>query len=176
MKGSRIKGSAVLFSLSTALACSLAFAAATAKKDSSFAMKAAQGGASEVELGKLAQNQASDPKVKEFAQRMVADHSKANDELKSTASGMDLPSEPSKEQKAEIQRLTKLQGAEFDKEYSHYMLKDHEHDVADFKKEANSGQDPNIKGFAQKTLPTLEQHLQMARELPANAKGGSKKG
>jgi len=172
MKGSSV----ILFSLTATLASSLAFAAATAKKDSDFAMKAAQGGAAEVELGKLAQNQASDPKVKEFAQRMVADHSKAGDELKSAASGMDLPQDPPKKAKAEAERLAKLQGADFDKEYSRYMLKDHEEDVAMFKKEASSGQDANLKGFAQKTLPTLEQHLQMARDLPANAKGGSKKG
>jgi putative membrane protein len=164
-----MKGTMIL-SLSLALACGSAAAANMANKDNDFAMKAAHGGAAEVELGKLAQTQGSDPKVKEFGQKMANDHSKAGDELKTAASGMDLPQEPDKKQKAAEERLGKMQGAQFDKEYARMMLKDHKEDIALFKKEANSGQDPNLKAYAQKTLPTLEEHLRMAEQLPGNSK------
>lgn len=169
-----MKGTLIL-SMSLALACATAAAASNASKDSAFATKAAQGGMAEVDVGKLAASQGSDPKIKEFGQRMVTDHTKANDELKSAASGMDLPQDASKKQKSDAEKLAKLQGDAFDKEYAHMMLKDHEEDVALFKKEADSGQDPNLKAFAAKTLPTLEDHLRMARELPENAKGAGKK-
>ena len=171
-----MKRSVIVLSLSTALACSLAFAADKAKTDNDFVMKAAQGGMEEVALGKIAQAQGSDPKFKEFGQQMATDHSKANDELKTAASGAEVPQDLSKKHQADVDKLSKLQGDAFDKEYARMMLKDHEEDVALFKKEANSGQDPNLKAFAQKTLPTLEQHLQMAKDLPHNAKGSSKKG
>lgn len=176
MKGPTPLLSTLLLSLGATLACTAASAAGTAKKDSDFAMKAAQGGIAEVELGKLAQSQGTDAAVKQYGETMASDHTKANDELKTAATGMDLPQEPSKKQKADAEKLGKLQGDAFDKEYARMMLKDHEEDIALFKKEASKGQDPELKAYAQKTLPTLEHHLQMAKDLPANAKGGSKKG
>ena len=169
--------STVILSISLALACGSAAAAEMAKKDNDFAMKAAQGGAAEVELGKLAETQGSDPKIKEFGQKMANDHAKAGDELKTAASGMSLPQEPDKKAKAAEEKLSKLQGEKFDQEYARMMLKDHEEDIALFKKEANSGQDPNLKAYAQKTLPTLEEHLRLAQDLPGNttSKGTSKR-
>ena len=103
---------------------------------------------------------------------MVTDHSSANDQLKAAAQqdGIQLPQDISKEHKAIADRLSKLQGSAFDKEYARLMLKDHEDDVAMFKKEANSGKDANLKAFAQKTLPTLEDHLKMAQQMNASAK------
>lgn len=168
-----MKGTMIL-SIGLALACGSAAAANMAKKDNDFAMKAAQGGAAEVELGKLAQTQGADPKIKEFGEKMATDHAKADDELKTAASGMNLPQEPDKKQKSAEEKLSKLQGDKFDKEYARMMLKDHEEDIALFKKEANSGQDPNLKAYAQKTLPTLEEHLRMAQDLPGNTKSKGK--
>ena len=157
--------------MSIALVCGAAVAANTAK-DHDFAIKAAQGGKAEVDMGQLAASRASDPKVKEFGQKMATDHAKANDELQAVASndGINLPDDASKQQKAAAEKLGKLQGADFDKEYAHMMVKDHEEDVALFKKEATSGSNPALKAYAQKTLPTLEEHLRMARELPAGSK------
>jgi putative membrane protein len=149
--------------------------AAGNSKDSEFAMKAAQGGLAEVTEGQLAATKGSDPKVKEFGQKMLADHSKANDELKAAAqqSGVTLPTEASKKEQNDAKKLEQKSGKDFDDAYAKMMVKDHEQDVALFKKEAESGSDPNLKAFAQKTLPTLEQHLSMAKSLPGA--GGSKK-
>lgn len=145
-------------------------------KDAEFRTKAAQGGMAEVALGQLAANKGSDPKIKEFGQHMVDDHGKANDELKSIAQhdGESLPTESSKQQQDAAQKLGQKSGKDFDAAYAQMMVKDHEEDVALFKKEAASGQDPEMKQFASKTLPTLEQHLKMARELPQAGKSSKK--
>jgi putative membrane protein len=133
--------------------------------DRSFVEKAAIGGMAEVELGNLAQQKATSDQVKQFGARMVQDHTKANDELKQVASakGMQLPTTLDKKHKSDMDKLQKKTGADFDKAYMSHMLDDHKHDVADFKKEATSGKDADVKGFAAKTLPTLQEHLQLAQ-------------
>src|SRR5436309_2399671 len=115
--------------------------------DSQFVTKAAQGGMAEVELGQLAVQRASNDKVKQFGQRMVDDHSKANDELKKIAAqkGMTVPSSVDAKYRAAIDRLSKLKGAQFDRAYMQDMLKDHREDVAEFKRESESGSDADIK-------------------------------
>ena len=142
------------------LACS------SAKDSAKFANEAAQGGMAEVEFGRIAAQKATDPSVRAFGQRMVADHSKASAELKSIASrkGMQLPNEMNSEQKSEMDKLEKLSGADFDKEYMSAMVKDHEDDVKAFETQSKEGNDGDVKAFAAKTLPTLQDHLQMARE------------
>jgi putative membrane protein len=144
----------------------LIFGCSTAKDSAKFAAKAAQGGLTEVQLGQLALKNGADPAVKEFGQRMVVDHSRANSELKTIAAqkNLQLPAEVSSEQKSMIDKLAKLSGADFDKEYMSDMVKDHEEDVADFKTQSQDGDTPEIKAFAGKTLPTLQSHLDMARE------------
>jgi len=144
---------------------------AAAKNDTAFAIKAAQGGIAEVDFGRLAGDSAADPKVKEFGQKMVTDHSAANDDLQAAAAkdGITLPQTASKKQHQAARRLGQLKGDAFDREYARMMVKDHEEDVALFRKEGASGQDADLKAFAQKTLPTLEAHLKMARELPGAA-------
>ena len=77
---------------------------------------------------------------------------------------MQLPNEINSEQKSELDKLAKLSGAEFDKEYMSAMLKDHEDDVKAFETQSKEGNDSDVKAFAGKTLPTLQEHLQMARE------------
>ena len=133
--------------------------------DKTFAEKAAIGGMAEVQLGNLAQQKAASDQVKQFGARMVTDHSKANDELKQIAStkGMQLPAAPDDKHKKDVDRLQKMSGAAFDKAYMSHMLDDHKHDVAEFKKQAGSGKDADLKAFASKTLPTLQEHLQLAQ-------------
>jgi putative membrane protein len=132
-----------------------------------FVKEAAAGGMAEVKMGNLAQQQAASPAVKTFGRRMVDDHSKANDELKGLAAkkNITLPADVEAKDKATYDRLSKLQGAEFDRAYIDAMLKDHRTDVAEFRKEAQTSTDPDVKSFATKTLPTLEQHLSTAESL-----------
>lgn len=143
--------------------------------DHRFAMEAAQGGLAEVELGRLAQQKASSEDVKRFAQQMIDDHSKANDQLKAAAqqSGITLPTDTDAKHKAVMTRLQGLSGEAFDRAYMQNMVQDHKKDVAEFQKEANHGSDTNIKQFAQTTLPTLEQHMKMAQEVSNKAKGAN---
>ena len=134
--------------------------------DSAWVMKVAKGGMAEVELGKLAAEKAASDEVKKFGQRMVDDHSKANDDLKTLAQNkkITLPADMDPKEKALRDRLSKLSGAAFDRAYMQAMLADHRQDVAEFRKEANSGKDPDVKAFAAKTLPTLEEHLKIAQQ------------
>jgi putative membrane protein len=135
--------------------------------DHQFATEAAAGGLAEVKLGHLAEERGSNPAVKEFGKRMVTDHSKANDELKSVAmhDNINLPSNPSSADQAEYDRLSKLSGRQFDDAYAKLMVQDHEKDIAEFRKESTSGSNEQLKNFASQTLPTLESHLQQAREM-----------
>ena len=161
-------------SASQPMASGGAKASAVPAADKAFAQKAAIGGMAEVEMGKLAQQKAASDQVKQFGSRMVADHGKANDELKQIASskGLTLPSDLDAKHKSKMAKMQKLSGAAFDRAYMDDMLADHKHDVADFQKEASSGRDSDLKGFASKTLPTLQDHLKMAQETHAAVKGG----
>jgi putative membrane protein len=134
--------------------------------DETFVMKAAHAGMEEVELGKLAVEKASSDEVKKFGQRMVDDHSKANEELKTLAQNkkITLPTDVDAKEKALHDRLMKLSGPDFDRAYLRAMLTDHREDVAEFRKEAKSGNDPDVKAWAAKTLPTLEEHLKLAEQ------------
>lgn len=141
-----------------------------AVNDAQFAKTAAQGGMAEVKMGQLAQQKGTADSVKRFGARMVEDHNKAGDELKQAASqgNISLPNDISAKDKAIYDSLSKLSGAAFDRAYAKDMVRDHEEDVADFNKEANSGQNPAIKDFATQTLPTLQDHLKEAKEMRQN--------
>jgi putative membrane protein len=155
--------------LALAIPVTPARAAEPAKGDREFMHEAASGGMMEVELGKYAAHHAGSERVKQFGQTMVDDHAKANDELKDVAEKKDvkLPAEMNKEHRATADRLMKMKGADFDRAYMKTMVEDHEHDVAKFRTESQSAQDPDLKSFAAKTLPTLEHHLEMAKEVSA---------
>src|SRR5207248_10220541 len=135
--------------------------------DQSFVKKAAAGGMAEVELGKLATEKASSDDVMKFGQRMVDDHSKANDQLKQLASqkGVNLPSDLEAKDKALKDRLSKLSGEQFDRAYMKNMVRDHTKDVAEFRQESKSAKDNDLKNFASQTLPTLEDHLKEAKSI-----------
>jgi putative membrane protein len=156
-----------LIGLLAGLAPVLANTTATklAGPDETFVTKAAAGGLAEVELGKLAAQKASDPDVKAFGQRMVDDHSKANDKLKeiATTKGVTVPTQLKGEAKSLYDKLSKASGAAFDKMYMHDMLMDHQKDVKEFEKESSSAKDSDVKQFAADTLPTLKEHLKLAQ-------------
>lgn len=135
--------------------------------DRVFMRKAAEGGKAEVELGKLAEEKASSPEVKQFGQRMVTDHSQAADQLKQVAEqkGVTLPDTLSAKDKATKARLEKLSGEQFDRAYMKDMVIDHTQDVREFKNEAKTGKDPELKNFASQTAPTLEEHLKQAKSI-----------
>lgn len=143
--------------------------------DSTFAMKAAQGGLTEVKAGQLAVDKASNPDVKAFGQQMVDDHSKANDQLKSVAQeeGMTLPTDINAKQQAMYDKLSKLSGADFDKAYVKSMVMDHQEDVKEFTKESTNGKDPKIKGFASQTLPVIQGHLDKIKGIQSKMGSGS---
>jgi putative membrane protein len=206
--------------------------------DKKFIMEAAHGGMMEVELGKIAAQKATSDEVKQFAQRMVDDHSKANDELMQLASskgvmmnhsmgtgagasGTDSQMSSSntqttssdarttgqtsgsgttqtsgsntmsgqgqsssnasadeakmmKKHQEMVSKMSALSGADFDRKYMEHMVKDHEKDVSLFERESTRGSDADVKAWATKTLPTLRDHLRMARDTEAKVKGGSK--
>jgi putative membrane protein len=143
------------------------------RADDQFAMKAAQGNRAEVEMGKLALQRGSSEVVKNFARRMVEDHTKALDQLKDVAGrqNLNLPSGLDTKDQLEYDRLSKLSGTDFDRAYARDMLDDHQLDISAFQKEANSGTDPSLKNYASGTLPTLEEHLRLAQEME-NQVGG----
>jgi putative membrane protein len=136
-------------------------------QDRSFVQNAAIGGKAEVQLGKLAEQNAQSEQVKRFGQKMVQDHSAANQKLEAIAKmkGIELPQRLDAENQQALDRLSKMRGAEFDRAYMQDMVKDHNKDVNEFRKQAQGGKDPDVREFARQTLPTLQQHDQMAKNV-----------
>ena len=141
--------------------------ASHASGDSAFAIKAAQANMAEVELGKLALQKTMSDDVKKFAQMMVDDHSKALDELKGVAGtkNITLPTAIDAEHKKLSDRLSKLSGAAFDREYMQAMVDGHRKVAADLRKESQSGTDSDLKAWAGKTVPAVEAHLKQAETV-----------
>ena len=146
--------------------------------DKKFVEEAAQGGMAEVQFGQLAAQKAQTSEVKQFGQKMVDDHAKANDQLKQVAAskGITLPTDLKSSDKREYDKLSKLNGDNFDREYMKTMVSDHKKDVKEFQKEAKSAKDADVKGFASQTLPTLQQHLQLAEQADAAVRSASRSG
>ena len=126
-------------------------------QDRDFMKKAAQGGMEEVEMGRMAEQQGQSADVKAFGKRMVAEHSKANDELMAIArkKGVQLTTHPPKKEK--------MSGPDFDKKYMADMIKDHEKDLAEFRSESQNGSDPDLKAFASKGAKMVQKHLDLAK-------------
>ena len=126
-----------------------------------FANEAATGGMMEVELGNIAMKKASAQSVKDFGKMMVDDHTKINDQLKDLASkkGINLPTSVTSDQQKEIDKLSKKNGADFDKDYVFMMVDDHKKDIAAFKKNGDKLRDLDFKNFISNALPTLQKHL-----------------
>lgn len=129
--------------------------------DTAFANKACIGGMAEVALGKLALTKTSSAKIKDFANMMVTDHSKINDELMAIAKtkGITLPATVDAEHQKKIDDLTKLSGSDFDKAYVTAMLGGHKKVLALLQDEAKNGKDAELKAFAAKTAVVVQMHL-----------------
>jgi putative membrane protein len=132
--------------------------------DKAFVMEAASGDMAEVELGKIAEARASSDQVKNLAKQMVDDHAKALDDLKMVASkdNITVPSTLDPRDQALKNRLSKLSGATFDREYLNSVIKNHRQDVADFRTESRHAHNAQLKEYATKMLPMLEEHLKVA--------------
>lgn len=135
--------------------------------DATFIKNAGEGSKVEVELGQLAQQKASNDWVKQFGRRMAEDHGKGAKEATELAAkkGVSIPNEMSGAHQRTRDRLARLQGSAFDREYMQEMVRDHKKDVAEFRKASQNAKDPDVKAWAAKTLPTLEEHLRMAQDL-----------
>ena len=142
-------------------------AATSTITDTEFAQKAAEANMAEVKLGQLAEQKGTTDTVKDFGKKMLTDHSTAEENLKSatTKDKITLPTTLDAKDQAAYDRLSKLSGEAFDRAYARDMVRDHRVDVAEFRHEANDGKDAAIKGFASQTLPILEDHLKLAREM-----------
>jgi putative membrane protein len=165
----------VVMSLTTAV-CLAKEKAKTADEgsstDTAFIKKAANGGMTEVELGKVAQKNGTKDDVKSFGERMVKDHGKANDDLKSVASKMnvEVPDKVNAKHQATIDKLSKMSGESFDKAYVKEMVKDHEKDIAEFEKAQGEVKNEDLKKFISDTVPVMKEHLSMVKEMQGSKK------
>lgn len=135
--------------------------------DREFVDKAARINMNDVQMGELAQKKASNDRVKQFAQRMVQEHGKSNDDLKQIAGskGFDLPSKLGDWNREDIQKLQGLSGGPFDQQYMKMMLDDHRENVAEFARQTTVAQDENVRKFAEKMLPVLQEQLKSAEQI-----------
>lgn len=144
--------------------------------DRKFIQDAAEGGMFEVQVAQLAASKATDPAVKDFANKLVQDHQQANNELVQLANAkhMELPAAPSRGERHALTKLGKMNGAEFDRNFVKEVgLKDHEKDIKKFEKAAEKVKDPDVKAWAQKTLPHLREHYALAQKLPEAGKNNA---
>lgn len=135
--------------------------------DQAFVIEAAQHGAAEVQLGRLAEQKASNPSVRDFGRRMVQQHSQTNQELMQVASrlGMSPPTTMSPAAQAVQNQLQQLSGSSFDRQYLQQQYADHSAQLAMFRFAADSASSPELRAFAQRTAPVVQQHLDMLRSM-----------
>lgn len=152
-----------------ALNCLAATTGKADHKESAFIKDAAQGGQAEVQMGQMAAQKAQNDQVKQFAQHLQQDHTQANQELTQIAQrlGVEVPAQPDRKDTRISEKLQDKSGAEFDKAFIEHALKDHEKDITKYEKALKEVQDPELKAFIQKSIPKLQQHLQMARTTGA---------
>jgi putative membrane protein len=162
--GAPVLALALAFAMTPAHARMFHRANRTAQNDSTFASKAAAGGMAEVRMAELAKTKAQSQVVKDLANRIYTDHTKANDDLKPIASkeNLTVPTAMDAKGQAEYNKLNNLSGADFDKEYVNYEIKDHKEDIVMFQHEADHGTNADVKSWASQNLPTLREHLNMA--------------
>ena len=156
------------------LIASAAYAAPGWAKDpagKTFIVKAIQGNLAEVQMGQLAQEKSQNGDVKAFGQQLVTDHKDANSKATAVANdlGVTPPEEPSKKQQADYNKLSKLSGDAFDKQFARHMVMDHKKDISEYK--ADSKKKDATASYASDTLPTLQKHLEMAQSLTKSLAG-----
>lgn len=144
-----------------------AVAQGVSSADRQFILDAANAGLAEVEMGKLALKNGEASRVKDFGQRLVDDHGKANGELATLAKtlSVDVPTRTDAEHQKHLDLLAQKKGAEFDRVFATHMVEGHQKVIAKFKAEVANGQNDTLKAFAQATLPTLDEHLRIAKGL-----------
>jgi putative membrane protein len=138
------------------------------RSDRKFIQDAAGEGMAEVQAAQLAASKATNPDVKNFANKLVADHQEANNELVQLANAkkVELPAAPPRSKRSEVEKLGKLSGAEFDKAFmDHVGLKDHQKDIKKFEKASGKVKDAQLKAWVDKTLPHLREHYAMAQKI-----------
>lgn len=143
--------------------------------DQQFMKQAAIGDAAEIQLGQMAQQKSQNPKVKAFGERMIKDHSQADDRLKGIAQEqhVSLPTELDPQHQAIKGELSKKSGPRFDRDYIRFMVQEHTKTIAKFKQEMQSTGDPTLKQYVQTTLPVLQSHLSEAKQIESELKNGS---
>jgi putative membrane protein len=143
--------------------------AQVAAEDMQFMKDAAQGGMAEVKMGELATSNGESQPVKALAKKLVTDHGKVNEELKqlATRKSVMLPDAVSEQQKTMLQHLSSLKGSEFDAAFKQHAVENHQKSIEKFKAAAEKAKDADLKAFAAKTLPVLQQHLDLAKQLSA---------
>lgn len=143
--------------------------------DAEFAVEAADAGMLEVQLGTVAVTKASSPQVKQYAQMMVDDHAKANEELKALAGtkNITLPATLSNERQRTYDNFKEKSGEGFDKDYIDQMVKDHREVIDEFEEQAKDGSDPEIKSWASSKLVALQNHLREAERLQETLKNNN---
>jgi putative membrane protein len=162
-----------LLAAGAALVLTCSVTAAFAEPGKNFVTDAIQGNLAEISLGELAQNKGSSQGVKSFGQMLSQDHSASNEKATTLAKSLCVtpPTQPNPEAKKEYDKLSKLSGDAFDKEFVHHMVADHKKDISAFKQQAK-GHD-GVASYAKDTLPTLEKHLDTAQSL-AHGKSASR--
>jgi putative membrane protein len=135
--------------------------------DAAFIKKAANGGMTEVELGKIAQDKGQKQEVKDFGARMVKDHGKANDDLKSVASKMnvEVPDKVNAKHQAVIDKFSKMSAESFDAAYVKEMVKDHKKDISEFENAKGEVKNDDLKKFIDDTVPVMKEHLDMVQKI-----------
>jgi putative membrane protein len=150
-----------------------------ARGDRKFIVNAAESGLFEVQVSQLAASKATDPNVKSFASMLVDHHTAANNELTQLANmkGVELPAAPPRGLRKDVEKIGKKTGSEFDRDYVREVgIKAHEKDIKMFEKASKDLKDPQLKAFADKTLPKLREHLAAAQKLPQSGVDASKMG
>lgn len=142
-------------------------AKALSGEDRKFVLMARPMGLAEIKMAQIAKDYASDPKIKQFADRIIQDHTSSNRQLMQLVKGSDIsvPDAPDREHEKLIDRLWSLEGEEFDREFMRAELRDHEQAVNLYQREASSGEDSDLKAFAQDCVPILQEHLSQAKSL-----------
>lgn len=135
--------------------------------DKIFVKKAMQGSIAQVQLGQLTLEKSNNDQVKQFARKMVDDHTKLNEQMKPVAQQLrvDIPTEVSKKDKSLMSKMQALSGPAYDQAYIKEMVRDHKQDLSEFQMESSNGHDPNVKDAAAQGSKSISEHLQMAQQL-----------
>ncbi len=149
-----------------------AFAADAAHDSKAFLQEAEQDSIAEIKVCKLALEKSKNSAVRNFAQRMITDHSRMNREIQHLAQGkgVKMPDKPSVAQRAIYATLSATWGGVFDREFMSHNVSDHETDVKDFRAQSENGDDPEVRKFAATGLKTLETHLRLAKSVNEKVK------